>query len=110
MVPARMPAQWQKGTGRGRKPWSPTTVAPRNLITNKPYRGVNVFLLGGHRFASPYFLTFKQALQRGGAVKKGERGCPIVFWKWNDDEEKESVEPGGQEKTSAAPALRSYPV
>ena len=106
IVTARILDQLQKGTVPWRKPWSTITAAPRNLITNKPYRGINVFLLGGHRFAFPYFLTFKQALQRGGAVKKGERGCPIVFWKWNHNEEEESVEVGEQEKKSAAPVLR----
>lgn len=32
-------------------------------------------------FGSPYWLTFKQAQERGGHVRRGERGTPIVFWR-----------------------------
>lgn len=32
-------------------------------------------------FNSPYFLTFKQAKQLGGNVKKDEKGAKVVFWK-----------------------------
>jgi len=109
IVTTRILDQLQKGTVPWRKPWSTITAGPRNLITNKPYRGINVFLLGAHRFASPYFLTFKQALDRGGVVKKGERGCPIVFWKWRDNEEDSAAE-SEHERKPAAPVLRYYTV
>ncbi len=109
IVTTRILDQLQKGTVPWRKPWSTITAGPRNLITNKPYRGINVFLLGAHRFASPYFLTFKQALDRGGVVKKGERGCPIVFWKWRDNEEDSAAE-SEHERKPAAPLLRYYTV
>ena len=109
IVTTRILDQLQKGTVPWRKPWSTITAEPRNLITNKRYRGINVFLLGGHRFASPYFLTFKQALERGGAVKKGERGCPIVFWKWHPQEE-DSAEEIGPGRKPVAPVLRYYTV
>src|ERR1039457_6117116 len=50
---------------------------PKNMESTKPYRGVNVFLLAFSAFAkgygSSYWLTFKQALAKGGAVKKGEK-------------------------------------
>src|SRR5690606_37933068 len=36
--------------------------------------------LGG-KYDSPYWLTFNQAVDRGGNVRKGEKGTPIVFWK-----------------------------
>jgi antirestriction protein ArdC len=45
-------------------------------------------------YSSPYWLTFKQAQELGGHVRKGEKACPVVFWKWLDverDEEKERV-------------------
>ena len=83
IVTARILEQLERGVVPWRRPWTGTGL-PRNLVSMKPYRGINVFLLGGQRFASPFFLTFKQALQRGGAVKKGERGCPIVFWKYKE--------------------------
>jgi antirestriction protein ArdC len=45
-------------------------------------------------YSSPYWLTFKQAQELGGHVRKGEKSCPVVFWKWLDverDGEKERV-------------------
>ncbi len=67
-----------------RCPW--TVEAPRNLVSGKEYRGVNVLLLQSMGHASQYWLTFKQARDLGGSVKRGERGCPVVFWKVSDKE------------------------
>jgi antirestriction protein ArdC len=62
-----------------RQPWSTST--PKNLVSGKPYRGVNVFLLGSQGYSSPYWCSYKQALAKGGQVRKGEKGTPIIFWK-----------------------------
>ena len=48
-------------------------------------------------------------MERGGAVKKGERGCPIVFWKWHQEEENDAGEIGHGRKPDA-PVLRYYTV
>ena len=65
-----------------RKPWktSGSNSLPRNLSTNKEYRGINVFLLSMMGFENPYWITFKQAKSLGGSVRKSEKGCPVVFW------------------------------
>jgi antirestriction protein ArdC len=39
---------------------------------------MNVFLLGCRFAASPWWMTFRQALERGGHVRKGERGALVV--------------------------------
>ena len=62
-----------------KKPWK--TGIPTNLVSKKPYRGANIFILGIMPFTSPYWLTYNQAKQLGGEVKKGEKGTPVVFWK-----------------------------
>src|SRR5690606_19685262 len=62
-----------------RRPW--TVQKPLNLVSGKSYRGINVFTLSSAPYTSPYWLTFRQAQERGGHVRKGERGMPIVFWK-----------------------------
>jgi antirestriction protein ArdC len=54
---------------------------PRNYNSNRPYRGINVFLLAFAGYESPYWLTFKGAQSAGGQVRKGERSTLIVFWK-----------------------------
>jgi antirestriction protein ArdC len=63
-----------------RRPWSAAGL-PRNLVSKKTYRGINLFLLSAANYASPYWLTFKQANQLGGSIRKGEHGEVIVFWK-----------------------------
>lgn len=68
-----------------KKPWNSPVLNPKNLHSGKGYRGINVFMLeatgaaAGYR--SPYWVTFKQALERGGNVRKGEHATPVVFWK-----------------------------
>jgi antirestriction protein ArdC len=64
-----------------KKPWTSISLMPKNLVTRKNYRGVNVFLLHMLGYASPWFLSFKQVTELGGRVRKGERSCPVVFWK-----------------------------
>jgi antirestriction protein ArdC len=54
---------------------------PKNLISGESYRGINLLLLSFSKFESPYFLTFKQAQDLGGSVKKGEKGTMITFFK-----------------------------
>ena len=85
------------------KPWHSVEGMPKNLITKKEYRGINVFLLAMQRYESPYWLSFKQAQDLGGNVKKHEKGTPVVFWNWlnhTDDE--------GNEKN--IPFMRYYTV
>jgi antirestriction protein ArdC len=80
-------------------------MLPRNLISKRDYRGVNVFLLHAMMFESPFWLTFNQAKELGGYVKKGERACPVVFWKRLQVDD--SAEPTGKK---AVPFLRYYSV
>jgi antirestriction protein ArdC len=73
-----------------RKPW--VSGDPVNFITRKPYRGINPFILISSGFSCPYWVSFKQAKGKGGRIKKGEKGFPVVFWKWIEilDHESES--------------------
>ena len=92
----------EQGTVPWHKPWQVQTGLPRNLVTKKSYRGINPFLLMAAGYESPHWLTFRQAIQLGGSVKKGEKACPVVFWKQLAIEDKESAE---QKKI---PLLRLY--
>lgn len=56
-------------------------LRPTSVATGRPYRGVNVFALGLAGYASPYWLTYKQAADKGGQVRKGERSRTALFWK-----------------------------
>ncbi|MGV3598055.1 MAG: zincin-like metallopeptidase domain-containing protein [Bacteroidota bacterium] len=57
---------------------------PRNAVTQKPYRGVNVPLLAMFHFEQNLFLTEQQLVNLGGTVKKDERPMLCTFWELRD--------------------------
>ena len=93
----------EKGEIPWQKPW--ISGEPANFITKKPYRGINPFILISSGYSCPYWVSFKQAKGKGGMIKKGEKGFPVVFWKW--------IEMDGQDTESGkrqVPFLRYYTV
>jgi antirestriction protein ArdC len=87
---------------------------PRNALTARRYSGVNVLILWGavieQGFPSQGWLTFKQALEAGGSVRKGERGTTVVYAdRFVPEAEKaRAVETGGDAKT--IPFLKRFTV
>jgi antirestriction protein ArdC len=67
------------------QPWAGGSALslPKNASTRKHYSGVNILLLWDALFTRGYernqWLTFKQALSLGGAVRKGEKGTTAVY-------------------------------
>lgn len=88
-VTDRILAELEKGVAPWIKPWSSLGSAggaPVNASTNRPYSGCNVVLLwiaqqDNPTWSASRFLTFKQALELGGNVRKGEHGTKVYFWK-----------------------------
>ncbi len=76
----------EQGIVPWRRPWTSTGL-PRNLVSKKPYRGINHFLLSASKFVSPFWLTMRQANELGGHVRKGEESTVVVFWKVDDVKE-----------------------
>ena len=112
IVTDRITAQLEAGVVPWRKSWT-TTGVPRNLASGKAYRGINVWLLFSTGFTSPYWLTYRQALERGGNVRKGEKGTLVVFWKLfqrKGDGSQPTTIPPGQEAGRMLPLLRYYTV
>lgn len=97
--------QLESGVAPWHKPWH--SLPPANLITKKPYRGINVFLLGFAGYGSQFWLTFNQAKQLGGNIRKGQHGAKIIFWKCKT-RETESADGEIEERKSAF--LRYYTV
>lgn len=89
-VTQRILKQLEAGALPWRKSW--TLGLPRNLSTGKEYRGINIIMLNSAGFGSPYWLTYRQAQQLGGHVRKGERATPVVYWKWRTPEELRALE------------------
>lgn len=98
--------QLGQGVVPWRKPWR--TECPVNLISQKPYRGLNVFTLATQGHESRYWLTFNQAKRLGGHVKRGEKSSLVVFW--HIGEEKTVQKPDGTERKSKPILLRYYSV
>lgn len=109
IITDRILDQLEQGCVPWQKPWrSVGGVAPTNLHSGRPYRGINVFLLSVAPFSSPYWLTFRQAKERGGHVKAGSKGYPVVYWNWREVTEETT---GNEEpKTKLVPFLRYYTV
>lgn len=86
----------KRGVVPWRKPWSDTVQLPVNVVSTKPYRGINVFLLALQPYADHRWLTYRQAEERGGRVRPGEKSTMVVFWKrWEPkaDEAAEAIRP-----------------
>jgi antirestriction protein ArdC len=100
----------EAGTVPWHKPWSLRVdgkhVVPMNLISKIPYRGVNILTLTMAGYSNPYWVTYRQALERGGRVKSGEHGLPVVFFKMLDrSDASEPSDQGGK-----FPLLRYYTI
>jgi len=59
-------------------------LSPINNATGKEYRGINIFLLNSqavfHGYDSNEWVSFKQAQDKGGNVKKGEKSTETIYW------------------------------
>ena len=98
-VTDRIIAQLEAGQIPWHKPW----VASGQAIsrsTGKPYSLLNQLLLG----QSGEYVTFKQAQQEGGHIRKGEKAQMVVFWKFIEQEDEETHE------KKQVPFLRYYSV
>ncbi len=68
-----------------RRPWRSfgSGAMPRNAISNRPYSGANVVLLwidaADKGYDCPKWLTYKQALEAGGNVRRGEKSSQIAY-------------------------------
>src|ERR1043165_1346982 len=96
----------EQGTVPWQKPWTEAGV-PANLLSKRPYRGINLWLLLSLNYERNLFLTWDQLKKIGGSVKKEEKGQVVIFWK-NVKKQPEELDEKGQPKTIAV--LRYYKV
>ena len=85
-VTARIIAELEAGRCPWVQPWDNAPAAPglpRNAASGRTYSGINILLLWGAVIERGYptqnWLTFAQAIQANGNVRKGEKGVTIVF-------------------------------
>lgn len=108
-------ADLEQGVRPWHKPWNAEHAAGR--ITRPlrhngiPYNGINVLMLWSASvssgFACPYWLTFKQALELGGHVRKGETGELVVY---ANTMTRMEVDGDGEETEREIPFLKGHTV
>jgi antirestriction protein ArdC len=92
VITNRILALLEQGTVPWHRPWDSTMGMPRNLFSQRSYKGINVWLLTAMGYASPFWATFHQVKAAGGSVRKGAHGVPVVFWKVYNYEDPETGE------------------
>ncbi len=81
VITNRIIEQLEKGTLPWRKTWSSYGLA-KNYVSNKTYKGINMLMMNFFSpHAIPYYLTYKQAQELGGNVKKGAKAEQVIFFK-----------------------------
>jgi len=84
---------------------------PINLKTGNPYNGVNVLLLWAtaqeRGYTSNYWLTYNQAKEMGGQVRKGEKATTGVFWGTREITDEDD---NGDETTRKAAFAKAFSV
>jgi antirestriction protein ArdC len=107
-VTDRIIAQLEVGCAPWVRPWSRSRV-PANAFTHRPYRGANIVALWMAQTVDGYptadWLSFRQALQLGGNVRKGEHGTPIFFYSVLERDDARA-----KDGVRRVPLLRSYTV
>ena len=83
IITNRMIEALEAGTPVWAKPWK--SVRPVNLVSQRPYNGLNVFSLASLGYASPYFATFNQISKLGGRVRAGQRGAMVVYYRVGEE-------------------------
>jgi antirestriction protein ArdC len=85
-VTDRIIAELEQGRVPWVQPWGKAQAGlglPKNACTGRRYSGVNILILWGtvieKGYPSQHWLTFRQALELGGNVLKGERGTTVCF-------------------------------
>lgn len=102
----------EAGTPPWKQPWKNAFGNMRPLRNNgAPYTGVNVLILwdraGEMGFENPRWMTFRQALELGGHVRKGERAVSVVYY---GSTTKTIEDKRGEEADQTIRFLKSYPV
>lgn len=114
-VTAKIVADLEQGVRTWMKPWSASNTEGRITLplrhNGMPYRGINILLLWSEAiicgYSSSRWMTYKQALELGAHVRKGERGSLVVFAdRYTKKEENES----GEEIERQIPFMKAYTV
>lgn len=85
------------------KPWR--CLNPFNAVSGKQYNGINLLMLSFFGTDNA-FITFNQAKENGGSVKKGAKGFPIVYFKFLDKKVNGKLVMAANGKPEQVPMMR----
>ena len=91
VVAEKLIEQLKAGTAPWQKPWEPgepNTYLPMNPTTGKRYKGINAIHLMAQGRSDARWMTYKQAAAVGAQVRKGEKGTPVQYWKFSEEQDK----------------------
>ena len=95
---------WQSGHAAGE-------ISKPLRAIGKPYQGINVIMLWASAmeqgFDCPIWLTYKQAAEHGGQVRKGEKGSLVVY---ADTFKKTEANEKGEDVETSIPFMKGYTV
>lgn len=72
-------AKLEEGVIPWKKSWK--SGVPLNFVSKRPYHGINFLTLSIKDYASPYYLTFLQAKEKGGSIISGSKSQMVLYWK-----------------------------
>ena len=78
-----------------KRTWNAKNGAPRNMVSGKAYRGSNIFMTMLAGYGSPLWATYKQITTLGGQAREGEKGTPIFFWHFPQENKETGKKEGG---------------
>ena len=115
-VTAQVIESLEKGVKPWTQPWNAAHVAgpvSKPLRHNgQAYAGINILMLWvsamERGFSAPIWMTYRQAQELGGQVRKGEKGSPVVYA--GAIEKTEEDDKTGEEIERVIPFLKSYTV
>ena len=104
----RMIAELSAGRIPWQKPWKGDNNLAISRSSGMPYSLINQIML---HWRPGEYITFRQCSEEGGKVRYGEKGKMIVFWKWVDKKDGDTIlMPDGREIIEQIPILKYYTV
>nr|WP_317623546.1 zincin-like metallopeptidase domain-containing protein [Bordetella pertussis] len=91
VVAEKLIEQLKAGTAPWQKPWEPgqpNAYLPFNPTTGKRYKGINAIHLMAQGRSDGRWMTYKQAAAVGAQVRRGEKGTPVQYWKFSEEQDK----------------------
>jgi antirestriction protein ArdC len=112
----RIVASLEQGVRPWHRPWNAEHAAGKITrplrVGGQPYSGINVFMLWSEAmdagYSAPIWMTFRQARELGGHVRKGEHGTTVVYA--STFKKTEADEETGEDVERNIPFMKGYTV